>query len=93
MGRQRVRMPETKKPTYVSLYGLEGTKKHEELYKLALKELDDFGDKADVLRGSPVLSYTGTTSSALSKATRYAIILSGRRWCSILVGTSFLKTG
>lgn len=51
MGKAKGADARSQKPTYVSLYGLEGAKKRrEELYKLALKELDDFGDKADVLR-------------------------------------------
>ncbi|HHT47610.1 MAG TPA: polyprenyl synthetase family protein [Firmicutes bacterium] len=51
MGKAKGADARNQKPTYVSLYGLEGAKKRrEELYKLALKELDDFGDKADVLR-------------------------------------------
>lgn len=51
MGKAKGMDAKNQKPTCVSLYGLDGAKKRrEELYNLALKELDDFGDKADVLR-------------------------------------------
>ncbi|MGI6328332.1 MAG: polyprenyl synthetase family protein [Dethiobacteria bacterium] len=51
MGKAKGMDAKNQKPTCVSLYGLNGAKKRrEELYNLALKELDGFGDKADVLR-------------------------------------------